>query len=1770
MPTPMTPVGTPGSLVYETMANGALASASDSVSFSVSLDAGQALTILVTTGDPFTPALSVFGPANDLLASAKASAPSSPCAIQSLPVGSAGMYTFTVSSADSGFGAFSLTVDLNAARDSETAGGTNNDSIATAQDLNAAFIRPGAPSDMSRAAVLGSFDTLFFADFESGLSGFTVDNSVANGLWHLSTGRATQSGHTATRSFYFGKGEGTNGGGTYATGARTAGYLISPAISLPTNESALSLSFNYVLKTEGSVQWDKAILQITQDGGANWTNLANYNGVAESTVWKAAAPINLLPYAGKTISLRWSFDTIDGQANTYEGWYVDDVRLQGGTPHADYYAFDLAAGEHVTLLATTPAAANMTMALLDAGGSALTTASSGVSGLSALIDQYSVAAAGTYYLKMTGNGGARYTLLVNRNAAIDLEPNDTAATAQDITPSGAVVGSLYSGALAPFISEDFESAPPLSGAWTTYSSSADGRVSVETSGPTGKFLFLQTVRDATNLNEAIYTVNLAGQSKATLSFSHLNSSDSVDAFKGDFTGHANADGIAVSADGINWHPIWTPPAQGNTWVTYTLDLAALAAQGGIALVANFRIKFQQYMSFGYAGRGWDNITISTPIAGVDYYALNLAAGVAVTLSTTTPGDGPFEFANTLNPVLSLYDAAGNVLGADDNSAADGKNAQLVLLTSAAGRYVVKVGAATRDSGDYILQAVTRQTGPAPTAPLDLSGESDSGVSDTDNVTNDNTPTFELPPGLFGFRVYRNSVRISGALETGDRFMTSPQTDGAADYSFSVVDAAGNESALSQPLHVTIDTLAPAAPGAPDLQAGSDSGASSTDNLTNINTPSFDLPGIAPGHFFRLYRNNVLISGNYESGGNYTTLPLADGAAAYAVRSIDAAGNQSAPGPALTVTIVTSVAPVVPDLISSSDLGPSNSDNITKYTTPAFTVPGAFNYRLFRDGVELTTGPTSGSSFEHTPLPDGVYSYTAIVGDAAGNFSNMSAPLMVTIDTVPPPTPVAPDLEATSDDGVSDSDGVTSVTNPTLDIPVGDGNYYMVGYRSNYITSTTPSQTFQPGFLADGQYLFGCLAIDAAGNMSSWSPNLAVTIDTTPPQLSKVIELNPKFGVTGREIFGAGTPMDFAAGSVVMPDGRIVTGGYAQAGAEVRLVAFRMMPDGTPDPSFGTGGTASMGAGNGAVMKHRGGNFAVGPDGKIVVMGSPDIGSAQNGIIRMGRFNADGSVDQSFGFGGLKVYGFPSQKFAGRSVAIQPDGKVVVGGFVVVGPNYGDWTPAVARFNADGSIDTSFGQAGLAVYGAGSQPLGYSNNVVVQSDGKILASVAGGTLVAIRFNPDGSLDPGYGSDGAAILRTFGFFGQGGFVQPDGKFVIYGIVDDPASRSPQMSLGRLNANGTQDDTFTSNIIPSFLTNEPFGAVQLADGRYLVMGQQDSDILPYYWLAFEMFKADGAVDTSFAQGGMTTMALAGAPDWPTALTSTAAGDVIATGRFEGGAADVFVAHFSLVDNFRLDLQDGSDTGWSATDNVTSAQTLTFEVHTPETYYRIYRNGVRISDVYATGPTFTVGDQPEGTWDYTVRAVDAAGNESAPGAPARVTIDRTPPAITSMTFVRDTAGQSLRLSFSEDVSGAISTASLVLWDAQGSVVPTQNLAVAYDAATNTAIFTFPGYPRGILPDGRYTAAFNGLPLADRAGNVFLPAQTWQFSQLQGDLNGDGVVDTSDFAILMAHMGRSDQSFADGDLNGDRRVGFADFQIFELAFGKALDALGGAMPGLF
>jgi hypothetical protein len=133
----------------------------------------------------------------------------------------------------------------------------------------------------------------------------------------------------------------------------------------------------------------------------------------------------------------------------------------------------------------------------------------------------------------------------------------------------------------------------------------------------------------------------------------------------------------------------------------------------------------------------------------------------------------------------------------------------------------------------------------------------------------------------------------------------------------------------------------------------------------------------------------------------------------------------------------------------------------------------------------------------------------------------------------------------------------------------------------------------------------------------------------------------------------------------------------------------------------------------------------------------------------------------------------------------------------------------------------------------------------------------------------------------------------------------------------------------------------------------------------------------------------------------------------------------------------------------------------------------------------------------------------------------------------------------------FSEALLPAPTAAALQLVNGTtGAMVPATNLRASFDYLTNTATFSFPGYPSGLLPNGNYRATIVRASVTDAAGNFVAANFDLDFFVLTGDVNRDRTVNGSDFSILASNFGGSGRTYEQGDLNGDGAVNGSDFAL--------------------
>jgi uncharacterized delta-60 repeat protein len=313
-------------------------------------------------------------------------------------------------------------------------------------------------------------------------------------------------------------------------------------------------------------------------------------------------------------------------------------------------------------------------------------------------------------------------------------------------------------------------------------------------------------------------------------------------------------------------------------------------------------------------------------------------------------------------------------------------------------------------------------------------------------------------------------------------------------------------------------------------------------------------------------------------------------------------------------------------------------------------------------------------------------------------------------------------------------------------------------------------------------------------------------------------------------------------------------------------------DGGLDPTFGTDGKVLTDFDQSTDIANA---VAIQADGKIVVVGTTyrdnDFSTEDFAVAR---YNPDGTLDKTFGVGGKVQTDFPNLAAAASSVVVQPDGKIVVaGGAFPLFTFLGDFK--VVRYNSNGSLDISFGDGGVVTtrFPEGS----YAFDVALQADGKIIAAgtvfvdfnpgESSNTDFALaRYNPDGTPDATFGNGGQVSTDFLGLEDDAFslLIQPDGKIVAVGSANDPATFYDFAAARYLN-NGTIDATFgDGGKVHTDLGDQNFDRARSAalqpDGRIVAAGFAISQNGGVQNFAVTRYTASGVLDTSFGAGGVT----------------------------------------------------------------------------------------------------------------------------------------------------------------------------------------------------------------------------------------------------------------------------------------------------------------------
>jgi len=408
-------------------------------------------------------------------------------------------------------------------------------------------------------------------------------------------------------------------------------------------------------------------------------------------------------------------------------------------------------------------------------------------------------------------------------------------------------------------------------------------------------------------------------------------------------------------------------------------------------------------------------------------------------------------------------------------------------------------------------------------------------------------------------------------------------------------------------------------------------------------------------------------------------------------------------------------------------------------------------------------------------------------------------------------------------------------------------------------------------------------------------DVAVDCVTLPPEA----HLDPAFGTDGKVT----TPGLGGAETVaIQPDSKIVAAGPSSLA--------RYNSDGTLDSSFAQ--TGSLRTGISAGFLGDACDVALPPDGSIVVVGVKDNGSATGEDFAVQRYTASGTADPNFGTGGTVTTDFNGSTDRAYAVAVKPDGKIVVAGHATNAARTGI-DIALARYTSDGSLDPSFGTAGrvtTAIPGAAS--FGFA--ATLDHQGRIVlaarVSAGGGDEIGVaRYGADGALDQSFDDDGIAVTAFgLGAIPHGVAVDDQDRIVVVGQSQStlPAGRS-DIVLTRFGAAGRVDTTFDGDglVTTDFpdpatgTSHDEFGrdlALQ-SDGGIVVVGVAQLDRGADFALA--RHHSDGSLDPSFGDAGRLTVDFHAGFDSGRDVAIQPDGGIVAV----GSATNVSTQEFALI---------------------------------------------------------------------------------------------------------------------------------------------------------------------------------------------------------------------------------------------------------------------------
>ena len=486
-------------------------------------------------------------------------------------------------------------------------------------------------------------------------------------------------------------------------------------------------------------------------------------------------------------------------------------------------------------------------------------------------------------------------------------------------------------------------------------------------------------------------------------------------------------------------------------------------------------------------------------------------------------------------------------------------------------------------------------------------------------------------------------------------------------------------------------------------------------------------------------------------------------------------------------------------------------------------------------------------------------------------------------------------------------------------------------------------------------------------------------------------LDPGFGSGGTRATDVAGGTDRAFAVALQKDGKVVVAGLAHVGTHDEIGVVRYTASGALDASFSGDGKVTTLIGSASQANA----VAIQPDGKIVVAGYATTGTTRD--FAVARYNSNGTLDPTFSGDGIVTTSINSGNDIATGVAIQGNG-----GIVVVGnTDHSGLRMAAVRYNSNGTLDPGFGTGGKTEPALG--PV-LAAAVAIQSNARIVvAGSSAGGMTAVRLNTNGTPDSTFSGDGIVTTapEASGSAASAVAIQPNGGIVIAGWASNGTRHD--FAVVRYTTTGAPDATFTGTgfaITPMGTgNNEARGVGIQRDGKIVVSGVASDGTHDSF--AIVRYLAGGALDNDFSGDGKATVAVvAGVDNIAEAQAMGRDAKPIIVGYAQNGATQDFAVARFIGDAHAP--TPGVITGLTRY-QVNSAFSFSWTASDDNTGiarfdvlrgFALYKSSTFSSYqlVFSGSPTAPASFalSPGYTYCFKARAVDFAGNVGAYGAPS------------------------------------------------------------------------------------------------------------------------------------------------------------------------------------